>query len=63
MPLYEYVCAFCQHREEHLTPLEDRDKVRECERCGSASDRVKVSRTSFVLKGSGWYKDGYQKKG
>lgn len=30
-----------------------------CTACGDASVERKVSQTSFVLKGGGWYKDGY----
>jgi len=33
-----------------------------CPECGSKARRI-MSQTSFTLKGGGWYKDGYTKKG
>ena len=59
MPLYEYGCEVCGHTFERLQKVSD-DPVKDCPECGE-KDGVKklVSRTSFVLKGGGWYKDHY----
>jgi len=57
MPIYEYECA-CGNKEEkffHISEIQDKLK---CKKCGSEMKKV-VSMTSFTLKGSGWYKDGY----
>ena len=63
MPIYEYGCEKCGHTFERLQKVSD-EPVSECPDC-SASGAVKklVSRTSFVLKGGGWYKDHYGLKG
>lgn len=63
MPIYEYGCEKCGHTFERLQKVSD-EPVSECPGC-SASGAVKklVSRTSFVLKGGGWYKDHYGLKG
>lgn len=33
-----------------------------CPSCGSEENNMMVARTSFTLKGEGWYKDGYKSK-
>jgi len=63
MPIYEYLCAKCEHefeREQRITE----DPVKTCPKCRSRRVKRLISQTSFVLKGSGWYADGYgnQKK-
>ena len=58
MPLYEFKCSKCGSIYEKLQMFED-----EAPRCAlddKRTDRI-ISRTSFVLKGPGWYKDGYSK--
>lgn len=56
MPIYEYQCTYCALRFEKLMKLNaDNPKCEDC-----ASDTKKsVSRGSFILKGDGWYRDGY----
>lgn len=56
MPIYEYRCETCGHQFEKLTTLSAPPP--ECPECG-ADTRKLLSATSFVLKGSGWYRDGY----
>lgn len=57
MPIYEYHCNACD------TDFEAWQKITatgsDCESCGSADTTRKVSASSFVLKGSGWYKTDY----
>ena len=62
MPLYEYVCKSCNHDFEVLQSFSD-DPVRICPSCGEEQVQKKISRTSFALKGGGWYKDHYGLKG
>ena len=58
MPIYEYRCDTCEHCFEMLQRV-GADAPEACPSCGAAHVRKLVSSTSFVLKGSGWYKDGY----
>lgn len=59
MPLFEYRCSACAHLEEVLQKLSDPAPA-VCEKCGAAGTLAKeISRTSFQLKGGGWYKDLY----
>ena len=37
--------------------------VRKCPSCGRLKARRRISRTSFVLKGNGWYATDYASKG
>lgn len=61
MPIYEYKCRGCGHTQEVITTLSERDTPPPCSECGSSELRRLISRSSFALKGGGWYKDGYQK--
>ena len=59
MPIYEYACQRCEHQFELLQRISD-DPVEDCPECGATGAVKKlVSRTSFILKGGGWYKDHY----
>jgi putative FmdB family regulatory protein len=59
MPIYEYACAQCGKVNDVLQKVND-PAPEACVECGAqgALSRV-VSRTSFVLKGGGWYSDLY----
>ena len=58
MPLYEYGCEGCGHRLEAQQKLAD-PPLKTCPACGKDLLQKIISPTAFVLKGSGWYKDGY----
>lgn len=59
MPIYEYECASCGVKSDVLQKLND-PAPEKCERCGAERSLSRVvSRTSFVLKGGGWYSDLY----
>ena len=62
MPIYEYKCAECKAISEFLVNLRDADFKPLCRQCDSEILTRMVSRSSFALKGGGWYKDGYAKK-
>lgn len=60
MPLYEYYCNKCNYKIEIIHKISDTiDKL--CSQCRQKLEK-KPSLTSFRLKGSGWYKDGYSNK-
>jgi putative FmdB family regulatory protein len=61
MPIYEYQCKACKHefeREQRITE----EPLKDCPKCGAPQARRLISRTSFVLKGGGWYSDLYSSK-
>lgn len=57
MPTYEYKCKKCGHNFDAQQKISD-PPLKTCPTCGGEVERM-ISATSFVLKGSGWYKDGY----
>ena len=59
MPIYEYRCQKCGHDLEVMQKVND-PAPDSCPKCGAvqAMERL-VSRTSFQLKGGGWYSDLY----
>ena len=58
MPIYEYACPKCHHEFEEWGKASESHKEEACPVCGTKSPRV-ISRTSFVLKGDGWYVSDY----
>lgn len=62
MPIYEYACGKCGHEFEVEQRITD-DPVKTCPSCRSRKVKRLISRTSFVLKGSGWYSDLYSSDG
>jgi putative FmdB family regulatory protein len=59
MPIYEYVCDKCGKLNDVLQKLNDPPPER-CDGCGTEGSLTKiVSRSSFVLRGGGWYSDLY----
>jgi putative FmdB family regulatory protein len=65
MPIYEYRCVACGHHVEQLQKADD-PAPEPCPSCGDPKPLERLmSRSSFQLKGGGWYSDLYssQKKG
>ncbi len=58
MPIYEYHCAKCGTKTEVMQKMNDRP-ITKCEKCGKDTLEKQISRSSFSLKGGGWYSDGY----
>lgn len=59
MPIYEYQCEKCQEILEISQKMSD-PLLTECPKCQGQLKKL-VSRTSFQLKGGGWYKTDYKK--
>ena len=57
MPLYEYRCERCSNEFEVLVRRSDTAIC--CPSCGGNEASKKVSRSSFHLKGTGWYASEY----
>ncbi len=62
MPIYEYACEKCEREFEVEQRITD-DPVKSCPHCKSKKIKRLISRTSFVLKGGGWYSDLYSSGG
>jgi putative FmdB family regulatory protein len=64
MPTYEYVCKACGHEFEKEQRISDAP-LKTCPHCKAKQVKRLISRTSFHLKGGGWYSDLYSssKKG
>ena len=59
MPIYEYECSQCHQTSDALQKVND-PAPETCPRCGAHDTLTRLlSRTSFVLKGGGWYADLY----
>jgi putative FmdB family regulatory protein len=58
MPIYEYACGKCEHEFEAEQRISD-DPIKTCPKCRSRKVKKLISKTSFVLKGGGWYSDLY----
>ena len=54
MPIYEYRCNACGHKEEHLQKVSE-PPLRVCPACGKREYRKQLSAAGFQLKGTGWY--------
>ncbi|RMG43160.1 MAG: zinc ribbon domain-containing protein [Acidobacteria bacterium] len=57
MPIYEYRCEACGDEFEVMQKFSDRP-LKRCGKCGGPLEKL-ISRSSFVLKGGGWFADGY----
>ena len=61
MPIYKFKCTECQHEFTLIRKMSDNSEVL-CENCSSNLTNKLISKSSFTLKGNGWYKDGYSEK-
>ena len=57
MPVYEYECPACEKIIEVQQRMAD-DPLTQCPECDGPVKKI-MSRSSFQLKGGGWYADGY----
>lgn len=57
MPVYEYECSVCDKVFEVQQRMSD-VPLKNCPDCAGEVRKL-VSVSSFQLKGSGWYSDGY----
>lgn len=62
MPTYEYQCASCKKSFEVEQPI-TAAPLTTCirQRCHGTVARM-ISTSTFILKGTGWYRDGYSRK-
>lgn len=62
MPTYQYRCSSCGHEFELVQRITE-PPARTCERCHKDAAARQICSTTFILKGGGWYADGYNGKG
>ena len=56
---YEYVCTACEHQWEAEQRISEAP-LTECPVCHEPKAKRQISAgAGFILKGSGWYSDGY----
>ncbi len=56
---YEYVCTACGHAWEAEQSI-SAAALKTCPNCGTDHAKRQISRgAGFILKGGGWYADGY----
>jgi putative FmdB family regulatory protein len=60
MPIYEYVCEKCGSHLEVIQKVSDAP-LKRCSKCRGKLEKI-FSRTSFQLKGGGWYMTDYSGK-
>lgn len=58
--IYEYNCTKCNKELEVEQKISDPPKEK-CPKCKGKLTKL-ISKSSFVLAGSGWYRDGYSSK-
>jgi len=64
MPIYPYKCKECGKSFEKRQSISE-DKLTECAQVNPSCEKKNapverlIANPSFVLKGGGWYKDGY----
>ena len=54
MPLYDYHCTHCDHKEEVMHKIDDRIQVK-CSKCGKLSSKIFSSTQNFRFYGKGTY--------
>ncbi|NBO56189.1 MAG: zinc ribbon domain-containing protein [Actinobacteria bacterium] len=59
MPLYDFKCPKCGHTFERSQKVNDQNP--KCPVCPDTQTEKLISRSNFVLKGGGWYSEGYGK--
>ena len=62
MPIYDYECQTCMKPFEVEARMSD-PPPGSCPHCQGKSLRRCISRTAFVLKGTGWYTSDYKSSG
>lgn len=60
MPIYEYECLDCSKQHELIVRHND-NPLTVCPACGGQMKKL-ISKSTFVLKGTGWYVTDYAAK-
>jgi len=55
---YEYECTACAHTWEEDQKITEQS-IDLCPKCKQQTAKRLISKSAFILKGNGWFKDGY----
>lgn len=55
---YEYACTSCSHEWEAEQKISD-GALTTCPNCQEETAKRLISKSSFILQGGGWYREGY----
>ena len=58
MPTYSYHCDACDRDFEKEQRIVE-PPLKKCPLCGKSKARRMITNGNFILKGGGWYSDGY----
>jgi putative FmdB family regulatory protein len=58
MPTYTYHCDACNSEFEKEQRIVE-PPLKKCAKCGKPKARRLITGANFILKGGGWYSDGY----
>ena len=58
MPTYSYHCDACNRDFEKEQRISE-PALKKCALCGKPKARRMIASGNFILKGGGWYSDGY----
>lgn len=58
MPTYVYRCQSCQHVFERVHSMSAAGPT-DCQACHKPTLQKLITGSQFILKGKGWYHDGY----
>jgi putative FmdB family regulatory protein len=59
---YDYICTACSHEWEAEQSIKD-EPLKECPVCLHQTAKRQIScGAPFILKGGGWFKEGYSNK-
>lgn len=63
MPIYLYQCPVCEKEYEIIKGVASLTRQETCPKCENVDlERIMARKSTFKLKGGGWFKDDYTKK-
>ena len=62
MPIYDYQCSNCSHKDEVMRKI-SAPSTEVCPMCGTETFSKQLSAPSFQLNGTGWYATDFKNSG